>query len=600
MEEEFELNDYFVMIKKNLLLSIIIFLLVLGGITLYTFTSAPVYEARSLVMVTTQDSSLLLEGTGQRLDIDTQREIILSSSVLGSIYDGSVYPDVELSVDPIKNSNVIEITVQSKSAITAMRTANNIAESYVNYTQNARKSEASEVNDFISEQLDVYKEEIDFLNEELLDYNSKKADYKIELDSINNQISDYQNKKDDYQLQLDTLNAQAAYYKGETGLTTTEKRAYESIKEQIVAQRNLIAAKKSLYDGLVSRRDEIRGITTQMDMEYQSMVQELSAKDDLYNYLLSRREEINIVEKETSGNAKIIETAIVPFYPVKPNKPLNLALGFVLAIIASVGVVFLKESIKNTFKSSKEIEQEFGPVILGNIPLRSRSEDESDQKWGPFKKFRESKKQEKPYTLDNQPGGMFVESFRILRTNVMFYLKDNNIKVVNVSSSQTSDGKSTVAANLALSLSKTGKKVLLVDANLRDPVQHKIFKMKPAEGLADAILNDIKLDKIITKTTYEHLYIMLAGKIINSPSELISSNKMKEISQKLKSSSFDAVIIDNASFEYSESIIMASNTDATLLVIASDKTNKDAAVSAKDTLKKVKATIMGVVVNFMN
>jgi capsular exopolysaccharide synthesis family protein len=535
-EDNVELSDYFTMLKKNWLIALIIFLVIMGAAILYTVRSPKIYLARSAVMVSTQDQTAYLLGStfanAPRTDIQTQRAIVLSSSVLNPVYSQPEEASFKITVNAIKDSNVLEILVESQGPYTAMRVANKVAESYVNYTRESKKQEALGVNAFIEEQI---------------------AQYRTELDVLNMQILAYKNNKN------------------------------LSVSEQV---------------------------------KYQSLQQAQAAKEKLYNYLLSRAEEVSIVAKETGGSVKIIEYAQPSMNPVKPNVLLNLALGFILAIICSMGMVFAKESLRKTFKDITAAEEAFNSTIMGVIPRIKRGEctyegkaDFTDQvsefAKNPVRSVRKalsSKKVEKReyYMVDHNSEGPFAESIRMLRTNIMFYIKEKNIKLISINSPQKNDGKTTIAINLAMEIAREGKKVLLVDANLRNPVLNRVFNIKEdeEEGLSEVIRSEAKLDKAIKKTSHKNLYLLSAGKHNHVPGHLISPEKLKEVFKQLKASDFDVVLFDNTSLKYSESVSVSASSQGVLFIIAHDKTNKDLALKSKATLAKVNAHVIGLVINF--
>jgi succinoglycan biosynthesis transport protein ExoP len=505
-EESFELSDYFSMLKHNWILAIIVFVIILGAAIAYTLTTPEVYQARSLVMLTTQDqTSYLLDQPAEKANLQTQKAIILSMSVMNAVYateDMSV--PLTVNAEPIKDSNVIEIIVESPNTLTATRIANKIAESYVNFSIESRKQSAVEVSSFISEQLKSYKTEIDAINLQIL------------------------------------------VYKSNTNRTMDQELAY------------------------------------------QSLLQTVEAKDKLYNYLLSRGEEINIASKERSGFVKIIEYAAIPVRPIKPNVPVYIAIGFILACIASIGVVFIKYSFKKTYMNPRAVEEEFGNLVIGTIPkLRIRDYAKPDPKKG--------------YNLvfDYKPHAPFSEGIRTLKTNLGMYMREKNIKLISFTSPEEGDGKSLIASNIGLEMAYEGKKVLLVDVNMRKPRLNRLFLVKKSElGIIDVLLGNTNLNDVINKTPYKNLSFIPAGSLSRSSREIISHEKIKELFSKLKSLNYDAIIIDSPSIKYSESLIFSSHSQGVLLVVSVNKTNKESAVKTLEVLKHVKANIIGVVINF--
>ncbi|MBN2052655.1 polysaccharide biosynthesis tyrosine autokinase [Candidatus Woesearchaeota archaeon] len=539
-EENIELTDYFIILKRNWFLTLIIFLIIMGAAIAYTFTTPKIYSARSLVMVTSQDQTSFVLGNSiasvPKVDIETEKGIIMSTSVLNPIYSEFPEGNFVIIVESLKNSNIIAISVESENPVTSAKVANQIAESYVIYTRESKKQAATEVNNFISAQIAIYKSELDELNMELMKYKNK------------------------------------------ANLSSTQA------------------------------------------FEYQKLQQEIAAKDKLYNSLLLRAEEISIVARENSGNVKIIEYAYATYYPVKPNVTLYIALGFILAIIGSLGIVFIKDSMRKTFRGVNEIEDAFGNLIMGVVPKIRKKEYSlsDDSKSGfadnisdfadnPVKYVRKGLKRttaktdkaKKYYLVDRDSEGPFAESIRVLRTNLMFYLKEKNIKLISINSAQKGDGKTTVAQNLSKELAHEGKKVLLVDANLRNPVLNQVFKTEGSdEGLSDVILGNAKLEKVICRTAHKNLYLLAGGKHNHVPGELLSPERLKDIFARLKASEFDIVLFDNTTLKYSESLSVAANSQGVLFIVALDRTNKEMAIKSKETLAKVKAHTIGVVVNF--
>jgi capsular exopolysaccharide synthesis family protein len=504
-EETFELADYYTMVNKNWILASIVFILILGAVIAYTLTSPKIYQARSMVLISTQDqTSILLGQSATKVDLATQKEIIMSRSVMSSVY-AEVNDYFQVYVEAIKDSNVIQITVESPNAFTAMTVANKIAESYVRYTLETKKQDATAVKTFIDEQI---------------------TSYKTEMDNINIQIIGYRNKM------------------------------------------------------------KIRNLTTDEVFSYESLQQTLVAKEKLYNELLLRSEEVGISAQERSGNIKIIESASVPARPVKPRVLLNIILGIVVGAMGSMGVVFLKHNVKKTFMSTKDVETDMGPMVMGVLPKLKHSDYGTPD---PKKGFN--------LIFDYKPTAAFAEGMNALGTNVNIYLKDKDLKFITVTSPDDGDGKSMVAANLSIELARDGNKVLLVDTNLRNPKLNKWFLVKKNDiGFSDIVAGDANVNDAIKKTSYKNLFFLPTGGASFSR-DLFSSSKIQGLFSKLKNSNADVVIFDAPSLRHAESTVISTNSHGVLMVIAPHKTNKEAAIKNKEMLEKVKANVIGFVVN---
>jgi len=253
-DDEVDIDYYLKLLKRHWLMSIFVFLLVLGGTIAYTMLSTPVYEAKSQVVITSQDQTSFLFGSSapKISDLETQAVIILSPSVMNGIYTEYGYTFVS-SAAIIKNSNIIEIIVEADSAERAVLIADAIAKSYVEYTRDILVQDANEVISFINGQIIIYDSELKTLNKEL--------EYYVTQD--------------------------------EDDLSPTE------------------------------------------ELEYKTLQREIAAKNKVYDNLLSKKEDAELLTNMRSSNVNILNSAQMPTLPIRPNIPLNIALGAILAIGAA-------------------------------------------------------------------------------------------------------------------------------------------------------------------------------------------------------------------------------------------------------------------------
>ncbi|WP_035291670.1 CpsD/CapB family tyrosine-protein kinase [Clostridium sp. KNHs214] len=198
--------------------------------------------------------------------------------------------------------------------------------------------------------------------------------------------------------------------------------------------------------------------------------------------------------------------------------------------------------------------------------------------------------------IEKEPKSVPAEAFRTLRTNIQYASFDKEVRRLLVTSSGPKEGKSTTAANLALSISETGKSVLLLDCDLRRPSLHKKFNISNQVGITNFLLGEVNFEQAI-KIYRNKLFIMTAGIIPPNPSEMLSSNKLRDFLQRV-SQQFDMVIIDSPPvMAVTDAQILSTITDGVILVVASGETEKAMAIKAKESLKKVNANILGVVLN---
>jgi capsular exopolysaccharide synthesis family protein len=201
--------------------------------------------------------------------------------------------------------------------------------------------------------------------------------------------------------------------------------------------------------------------------------------------------------------------------------------------------------------------------------------------------------------VQDNPKSPIAEAYRTLRTNIQFSSFDNKLDTILVTSSGPSEGKSVTASNLAFAMSEIGKKVLLIDCDLRKPSIHKKFNISNNKGLSNLLIGQFKFDEIVQKYT-ENMYILTSGTVPPNPSEMIQSNKMKLFLEEAKSK-FDFVIIDTPPvIAVADAQILSTMVKGVLLVIASGQAEIAGVKKAKELLDQVKANIIGTVLNKEN
>lgn len=197
------------------------------------------------------------------------------------------------------------------------------------------------------------------------------------------------------------------------------------------------------------------------------------------------------------------------------------------------------------------------------------------------------------------PESIIAEEFRTIRTNVHFVTDEQKHKVILITSPNSGEGKSTTAANLAVSMAQKEEKVLLIDANLRRPVTHLIFKIPNSVGLTDVLTGQTTLEEVVIHTEIDRLEVLTSGTVTNNPAELLASQTMKDLLQKA-AKQYDSVLIDCSSvLEVTDTKLLASQCDGVLLVLYQGKTQIEDAAEAKKVLEFAKAKVSGVILNEM-
>ena len=225
-----------------------------------------------------------------------------------------------------------------------------------------------------------------------------------------------------------------------------------------------------------------------------------------------------------AGSVEIIDTAKPQRDPVSPNVPLISLIGVIIGFSLAVFLILLLDYFDDTIKETEEISEKYKKAVLGEIQTMDFGKNKNKTKKG-------HKTHSRSATLlcdANIPFNV-VESYKTIRSNIMFTLGTSENKVIAVSSSNPGEGKSTTAANIAITLSQTGSSVLLIDADMRKPVQHKLFKSKNNDGLSTLIIMRSTKENAVKKDVVPGLDLLSSGPIPPNPSELLASDQFKNL-----------------------------------------------------------------------
>lgn len=306
---------------------------------------------------------------------------------------------------------------------------------------------------------------------------------------------------------------------------------------------------------------------------------ELSLLTGTYSTLADRLEQLRINEQLEVGTGRVVSPAVVDERPIAPQPVRNGLLGVALGLILGLGMAFLYEYLDNTIKSNEEAEKIFGAPVLGTIPLE---------------KF--EKGTTRRLTIVEAPGSSVAESYRVLRNSLDFINFEHEIRTLLVTSAAPAEGKSSVAANLAASLSQAGKKVVLVSCDFRRPTTQHFFAVNNIIGLSDVLLGTHSLKSALQRPGDDSLLVLTAGKMPPNPSELLGSLKMQVLIKELEEWA-DWVIIDSPPLlAVADPAAVARWADGVLLVMQAGKSTRDAARKAVELLAKVGSHLAGVAV----
>jgi tyrosine-protein kinase Etk/Wzc len=339
------------------------------------------------------------------------------------------------------------------------------------------------------------------------------------------------------------------------------------------------------YEGKMSQLPET-------ERQLAKLVRDEKVGADTYTFLLQQGEQARIAAASTLGNIAIIDPAETAEKPIKPKPLLYLLLGFIVASMCGILLAFVSEYMDDTIKDSDTMKRVFGAPLLAVIPyLYSEGQRNNGKKEGEHKR-------EDSLVVRHEPKSLATETFRSLRTAVHFAaINRKQRQVFTVTSTFPNEGKSTVVANLATIIAQTGSRTVVIDCDLRRPALHEIFGGDRVPGVSDVLAGDRDVDEVIRNTAEPGLDFISAGTIPPNPAELIASLPMTGLIDLL-SDRYDRVIIDAPPvLMVTDAPLLTAASNMVILVAAAGKVSAKAALRAREVLDNVGASVIGVVMN---
>lgn len=296
-------------------------------------------------------------------------------------------------------------------------------------------------------------------------------------------------------------------------------------------------------------------------------------------------EAINRLETPDGGGPALAKLTVVnppalPTSPIAPKTEQNVAIGIVLGLLAGIGIALLINAFDRRVKFSEQLESIAGKPVVGSIPFRKAEDRERGAEH--IVPFREG----------HSPT---AEAFRRLRTNLQFLNVDNPPRVVVLTSSVATEGKSETAINFSLALAESGKRVLLIEADLRRPLVVSYLSMPDKVGLTNILSGQAEFADVVQETRHDGMDLLACGPLPPNPSELLASDMARHLIDELRVK-YDYVIIDSPPLlPVTDGALLARITDGALLVVRSHRTTVDQVAQAVDNLAKADATLLGVV-----
>jgi polysaccharide biosynthesis transport protein len=361
---------------------------------------------------------------------------------------------------------------------------------------------------------------------------------------------------------------------GNRGPLEAQRQAFveqqlNDLEASIEATKAEIARLQKDLGGMFSAR-EIADTQNQIA----ALQQKLSNDQANYGQLLA------FLGEGSVNRLSLIEPAVAPGAPSGPGKMRTLLMAAAVGLVLAVGTAFLLEYLDDTIKTPEDVEKSMHLTTLAGI---SRIPED---------------KPGEPLITVKHPKSPISEAYRVLRTNLQFSSLDRPLRTLLVTSPNPTEGKSTTVANLGVVMAQAGRRVILVDSDLRRPVLHRIFGVENTGGLTDALLSpEPILDGHLLSTGVENLRLLNTGALPPNPSELLGSQRMAQLVERLKEEA-DVILFDSPpSLAVTDASVLATQTDGVLIVADAGRTRRSLARESAERLRQVGARVVGVALN---
>ncbi len=560
-----------------------------------------------------------------------------------------------LKVQPVRNARLVTVSFESHYPDLSARVANTLAEAFMAQNLDQKVEATRYASQFLAKQMEAARGKLEEAEQKL---NRFLAAHDILLfgapggertgegqDLVTKQLgvlSDALVKARTERIARESVLAQGAGQTGESLPAVLQNAVIGRLKEQLTTlegeHRQLGQTFKPEYPRMVRIEENLRQLRQQLAVETRRVVQGLEAdyraalrteqeiqkavdehralarrlgeemgeysllrrevdtSRELYTSLLTRLKETGVSAALLTSNISVVDRAEIPLAPSKPKPAQNLLLAAIVGLFGGVGLAFFFEYLDTSIRDVKEVESVLRVPTLGLVP----SQEALDARRARRRPLPAGAAEPAPFALVShvEVGSILAESFRSLRTSLLFSSPDHPPRTLMVTSLEPGDGKTSLATNLAIVLAQLGTgEVLLVDGDMRRPRLHELLEVPQAPGLSTFLTGQAELEAVVRPTSIPNLSVIPSGEVPLNPAELLSSARLTKAAGELERRFAHVVFDAPPLFGVSDAGVLAPRVEGVVLVLRHGRASRDAAQRAVAHLAAVRARLLGVILN---
>lgn len=415
-----------------------------------------------------------------------------------------------------KKTGILQLALQGDSPRRIAAILDAISRAYLRQNVERGSAEAEKALEFLQGQLPVQREKLDAAEAELKRYRAKTGSVDVTLETQATVGRAVEIEKAASELKVEWAALRQKFTPDHPALAAIGQRL-----RRLDEERTTIDAR-------------LRKLPT-AELESASRMRDLKVANEMYLALLNKTQELKVVKEGTIGNVRVIDTAVVPAEPVSPRKPMVVLIALMLGAAAGIGAAFVRRALDHGVEDPDALERALGVGVHASVP-HSQGHAEAERR-------ARRERRQVPLLALEEPKDIAIEAVRSLRTSLQFALVESRNSVVAVSGPAPGVGKSFITANLAHLLGEAGKRVVVVDADLRRGRLHAYYGGERKRGLSDLIAGDVTLDEATRETRSQNVHFISTGTIPPNPAELLGSERFSRALSEI-ASRHDIVLVD--------------------------------------------------------